>query len=44
VSHLANISYRVGRKITWDAKREEIAGDSEASALLARPYRAPWHL
>ncbi|MBN1422747.1 MAG: Gfo/Idh/MocA family oxidoreductase [Planctomycetes bacterium] len=44
VSHLANISYRVGRKIVWDPKREEIAGDPEASALLGRTYREPWRL
>jgi predicted dehydrogenase len=40
--HLANISLRVGRRIRWDAGREEIAGDEEASALLAGPYRKPW--
>jgi predicted dehydrogenase len=40
--HLANISLRLGRKIRWDAEREEIVGDSEASAMLVRPYRKPW--
>jgi hypothetical protein len=41
--HLANISLRLGgRAIRWDAQREEIAGDPEASALLVRPYRKPW--
>ena len=40
--HLANISLRLGRKIRWDAEREEIIGDPEASAMLARPYREPW--
>ena len=40
--HLANISLKTGRKIVWDAKREEIVGDKEANALLSRPYRAPW--
>jgi len=40
--HLANISLRLGRKIRWDAQREEIAGDPEASKLLTRAYRAPW--
>ena len=41
--HLANISLRLGRKVRWDAEREEIIGDPEASAMLARPYREPWN-
>ena len=41
--HLANISLRLGRKIRWDAEQEEIIGDSEASAMLERPYREPWN-
>ncbi len=40
--HLANISLRTGRKISWDAEREEIHGDAEAARMLVRPYRAPW--
>ena len=40
--HLANIAARVGRVVHWDAKQQTIVGDSEASALLTRPYRAPW--
>jgi predicted dehydrogenase len=40
--HLANISLRLGRKVKWDAEREQIAGDPEASAMLLRPYRKPW--
>ncbi len=40
--HLANLSLHVGRKLRWDADREEIAGDPEASKLLQRPYRPPW--
>lgn len=40
--HLANISLRTGRKIRWDAAREQIVGDTEASAMLERPYRPPW--
>jgi len=42
VCHLANISLRTGRKIRWNAEREEIVGDSEAASMLVRPYRAPW--
>lgn len=40
--HLANISLRLGRKVRWDAEREEIVDDAEASAMLVRPYRKPW--
>jgi predicted dehydrogenase len=42
VCHLANISYKTGRKIYWDPEKEEILGDSEAAAMLERPYREPW--
>lgn len=42
--HLALISMLVGRKIRWDAKREVIIGDREASKLLTRSYRKPWKL
>jgi len=37
--HLANISMRLGRKIQWDAEKEEIPGDSEANAMLKREQR-----
>jgi hypothetical protein len=41
--HLSNVSLRLGgRKLVWDAEKEEVAGDSEANAMLVRPYRAPW--
>jgi predicted dehydrogenase len=40
--HLANISLRLGRKVRWDAEREEIIGDADAARWLARPYRSPW--
>ena len=45
IPHLGNISYRVGgRKIYWDAEREIIINDAEASALLGREARAPWNM
>ena len=45
VPHLGNISYRVGgRKIRWDADKEQIPDDPQATALLARQSRAPWNL
>ena len=34
----------VGRKIKWDAKKQVILGDKEASKLLTRGYRKPWKL
>jgi hypothetical protein len=34
----------VGRKLKWDVAEEKILGDTEASALLSRPYRAPYRL
>ena len=36
------ISWRTGRGIAWDADKEQITGDTEANALLSRPYRGPW--
>lgn len=36
--HLANISYRVGRKLTL-AEGPKFAGDAEANALITRKYR-----
>ena len=42
--HLSLISMMVKRKIKWDAKKEAIIGDKEASKLLTREYRDPWKL
>jgi predicted dehydrogenase len=42
--HLGLISMRVGRKIYWDVQKEIILNDSDASKLLTREYRAPWHI
>jgi predicted dehydrogenase len=39
---LANLSMQLGRSLTWDAAKGQIAGDSEANKLLRRPYRKPW--
>jgi len=44
IGHLANISYRVGRRVRWDAEAETIPDDPEAAILLTRQYRAPWHV
>src|SRR5262249_31478361 len=44
VGHLGNIAYRTGRKLRWDAEKEQFVGDSEANALLGRAARKPWDL
>jgi hypothetical protein len=44
VCHLGNVAIRAGRKLTWDPAKEQIVGDTEAAALLGRPYRSPWRL
>jgi len=37
--HLANISMRLGRPLTWDARKEQIVGDDDANTWLAREQR-----
>ena len=39
---LSNISLKLGRKIEWDLKNEQIVGDPAANRLLAKQYRSPW--
>lgn len=40
--HLANISYRVGRSVEFDAEKMQIVNDKEANLYLSRKYRAPY--
>jgi predicted dehydrogenase len=42
--HLGYIASVVGRTLKWDAVKQEIVGDAEASKLLSHEMRAPWHL
>jgi predicted dehydrogenase len=42
VMHLANISYRVGRTLHFDAKTMTCTGDPEANKLFTRQYRSPF--
>ena len=42
--HLGNISLRVGQKIHWDAKTEQITNDAKANDMVTKQYRAPWSL
>ncbi len=41
---LGNIAFRTGHKIRWNAEREEIVDDREASVLLGRQARSAWNL
>jgi predicted dehydrogenase len=42
--HMANTSYRLGRKLAFDPSTEKYVNDSEANAMLTRPkYREPYN-
>lgn len=40
--HMANISFRTGDKLLFDADRERFVGNFGANTLLKRDYREPW--
>jgi len=40
--HLANISYRLGRSLHFEAKTLTCTGDAEANAMFTRHYRKPF--
>ena len=40
--HLGNIAMLLKRPVNFDPQQEQIVGDDEAAAMLARPLRAPW--
>ena len=42
--HLAGIAARLGRTIKWDDKTEQIVGDDQANAMLARTYRKGYEI
>jgi predicted dehydrogenase len=42
--HLGNISYKLGRKLEWDAETETFKNDPEANALLGREARKGYEL
>ncbi len=44
MAQMGNISYRVGRKVFWNANKQEFFNDGEANRLLNASYRKPWHL
>ena len=39
---LGMLALKADRAVAWDAQKQEIVGDPQASALLSREYRAPW--
>jgi predicted dehydrogenase len=42
--HLGNVSMRLGRKLTWDPKKELFVGDDEANAWLSRHQRKTYEV
>lgn len=42
--HLALISWRLNRKLEWNAKKEKFRGDKEANSYLNREPRKGWDL
>jgi predicted dehydrogenase len=44
ICHLANISYRLGRSLHFDAATERFKDDAEANTLVTRSYRSPFVL
>ena len=44
VALLGNIAMRTGKKLRWDAAKEDFVGAPDASAMLTRTLRKPWDL
>ncbi len=42
--HLANIAIRLGRRLEWDADKEQIVGDPEANQWLGREQRKGYEI
>ncbi len=42
--HLAGIAARLDRSLKWDDDAEQIVGDDQANAMLAREYRAGYEI
>ncbi len=42
LAHLGNISYRLGRQLTFDPVAERFISDEDANRMLTREYRAPY--
>jgi len=39
---LANVAMKLDRGLVYDPRQRLVVGDTEATQLLRRPYRAPW--
>jgi predicted dehydrogenase len=44
IALLGNIAMKTGKKLHWDARKEDFTGTPEASAMLTRNLRQPWDL
>jgi len=44
IAHLGNIAYKTGKKLHWDAVKEEFKDAPDANRLLRREARKPWDL
>lgn len=44
LTHLANISYRLGRDMKFMGQYEKFVGDDEANLMLTREYRVPYEI
>lgn len=44
VGLLGEIAMLLERKLRWDPEKEQFVNDPEATRLLSRPMRSPWHL
>jgi hypothetical protein len=44
ISHLAIISYTLGRSLKWDAAKQQFIGDEEANRFIDQARREPWQL
>jgi hypothetical protein len=42
--HLALISYKQGKPLKWDPKKELFLKDDASNEMLFRPYREKWNL
>src|SRR5262249_52188788 len=41
---LGNVSYRLGKPLTWDAKHLQATNEPEAEKFIRKEYRKPWTL
>lgn len=43
-AQLGNVAFKTGRKVYWDAEKEEFKDDPDANALLNAQYHGEWKL